>query len=268
MRSAGVRAAVPVTGATALILLFGACSGNDTVDGPAALPADRVVFALGSTGHGWTSFAAQQIRSPVLVVHGDGRVVYSTSAMNDGPAASMAPPEYRVAHIDPLDVAEFAYDLEQQNLVDLGTDVGVPGVTDQATTTVHLHAYGPSTDLRVYAFSPRFENGLSADALANRAALREAIEDAWEFTHGDSEPYVPQRVTVYGMSGSDSPPGDAPEWPGPAPETFLTGTGGRVTRGEITGDAAAVVYAAARENPNAHWTIGTGVMRLVVDPVP
>lgn len=255
-------------GAATAALLLTACTGDDPKPGsPPVLPADRVVFGLGSTGHGWMSHTAQQLHSPTLTIHGDGRVVFVDTGTVTGPGTSMAPPEYRVARVDPVDVSAFAHDLEQQNLVDLGTDVGIPGVTDQATTTVTLHAYGEPADLRVYAFAPRFEEGLSADALTNRAALRAAIEDAWEFTRGHSEPYVPQTVAVFQLPGADAPADDVPEWPGPDPQSFLTeGVGGAA--GEITGESAAVVYAAARGNPHAYWSVGDAVMRLVVDPVP
>ncbi|TCN58055.1 hypothetical protein EV641_101150 [Rhodococcus sp. SMB37] len=226
------------------------------------LPADQLVFSVGSSGHGWTPYVVEAIRSPVISVYGDGRVVFT--GRNE--PATMAPPEYLVVQADPDDVARFADELEGQYLIDLGTDVGSPGVTDQATTTITFHGRGDASELRVYAFGTRFERDLPSSALENREALRGVIEGAWDLAEGDAEPYDPDTVHVHAPTAGTAPDDDVPSWPGPDPATFMTGDPG--SPGVITGDAAAVVYTAARENPDAWWRTDDEVVRLVVDPVP
>lgn len=226
------------------------------------LPADRLVFSVGTSGHGWTPAVVQSIHSPVIAVYGDGRVVYTERTEPD----TMAPPEYLVVQADPDDVARFADELEARHLIDLGTDVGSPGVTDQATTTVTLHGRGDPLELRVYAFGTRFEQDLPSTALENRDELRDAISGAWGLADGESEPFVPDTVHIHVPTAGTAPDGDVPLWPGPDPATFTMGD--PRAPGAITGDAAALVYAAARENPDAWWRVDGDVMRLVVDPVP
>lgn len=261
----GLSRALRTPGVLLFTFLASACGNGAGAVEP--LPADQAVFRVGSTGDGWTVAAAQEARSPELLIYGDGRVV----AAEPGPSGIMAPPEYRVAQSDPTDVARFAVDLEARHLVDLVTEVGHPGVTDQATTTITLHGRGEPSEIRVYAFAPRFEDGLSEGALENREALRAAIADARSLAAGETELFAPQTVMVYELT-ADGPAGTdesavLPQWPGPDPETVL-GSGDGAGRGEVTGDAAALVYAAARANPDALWRVGDRVVRLVVDPVP
>jgi hypothetical protein len=262
----GFSRALRAAGVLLFTFLASACSnGADAVE---PLPADQVVFRVGSTGDGWTAAAAQEARSPELLIYGDGRVL----AAEPGPSGIMAPPEYRVAQSDPVDVARFAVDLEGRHLVDLVTEVGHPGVTDQATTTITLHGRGEPSEIRVYAFAPRFEDGLSEGALENRESLRAAIAGARSLAAGETELFVPQTVMVYeltaeGPAGTDES-ADLPQWPGPDPETVLVSRDGAGRGGEVTGDAATLVYAAARTNPDALWRVGDRVVRLVVDQVP
>lgn len=249
------------------LLLLSACGDAETGTarhGIGTLPPDQVVFRLGSTGHGWRPSMLQQVHTPVLVIHGDGRVVFTDGTSTE----STAPPEYRTVQADPLAVSRFAADLEQQHLVDLGTEVGSPSVTDQATTRVSLHGHGDPTEVRVYAFSPRFEETLTPTEREHRAALRAAIAEAWTFAEGRPEPYVPTSVTVHQLPGPAPSGTPAPPWPGPHPAGFVTPDGRAGARGVVAGEAAAAVYAAARENPHGYWTVGDTVMRLIVDPVP
>lgn len=242
----------------ALVLVSCSTPGERT----SHLPAGQLVLSVGSSGHGWSPFVVQAIHSPVISVYGDGRVVFTESTEPD----TMAPPEYLVVQADPDDVARFADEVEQRHLIDLGTDVGSPGVTDQATTTVTFHGRGDASELRVYAFGTRFEQDLPTIALENRGALREVISDAWDLAEGDAEPLVPDTVHIYELTAGTAPDDDVPLWPGPDPATFTTDDPG--SPGVITGDAAALVYTAARENPDARWLVDDDVMLLVVDPVP
>ncbi|MCK0093860.1 hypothetical protein MWU77_24130 [Rhodococcus sp. F64268] len=229
---------------------------------PGRLPADQLVFSVGTGGHGWLPFVVQALHSPVISVYGDGRVVYTERTEPH----MMAPPEYLVALSDPDEVARFAADIEDLYLIDPGTDVGSPAVTDQETTTVAFHGHGDASELRVYAFGTRFEQDLSPAALENRAALRDVIAEAWDLAQGEAEPFVPDTVHIYEPQAGAAPDGVVPSWPGPHPATFRTGDPG--SPGVINGDAAGLVYSAARENPDSWWRVDDEVVRLVVDPVP
>jgi hypothetical protein len=245
-------------GVAALVLVSCGTPGEHTDH----LPADQLVLSVGSSGHGWSPFAVQASHSPVISVYGDGRVVFTERTEPD----TMAPPEYLVVQADPDDVARFADELEERHLIDLGTDVGSPGVTDQATTTVTFHGRGDASELRVYAFGTRFERDLPPTAFENREALRDVISGAWDLAEGNAEPFVPATVHIHELTAGTASAGDVPAWPGPDPATFTTDD--PRSPGVITGDAAALVYTAARENPDARWLVGDDVMWLVVDPVP
>ncbi|MEE2034218.1 hypothetical protein [Rhodococcus chondri] len=154
-------------GVLLLSFLVSACGNSPaTVED---LPAGQVVFEVGSAGDGWAAAAAQAARSPELRIYGDGRVLFTEPR----PASLMAPSEYLVGQADPAEIARFAAELEQRRLVDLGTRVGSPTVTDQATTTtIALHGREEPDEIRIYAFATRFEDGLPAAAVENRQALR------------------------------------------------------------------------------------------------
>ena len=61
-------------------------------------------------------------------------------------------------------------------------------------------------------------------------------------------------------------------WPGPDPAKFLHRPGragrGSIACGELTGSAAATVYAAALENHEQRWLVGDTTRVLVVNPLP
>ncbi|WP_404315979.1 hypothetical protein [Prescottella equi] len=80
---------------------------------------------------------------------------------------------------------------------------------------------------------------------------------------------VPDRVVVHqpGFVDIGFSAEEVPVWPGPDPYEFLEPSPPSGSRGEITGEQAEVVYAAALDNPGDLWNVGGIVRWLVVEPL-
>ncbi|NKR99727.1 hypothetical protein GS528_00705 [Rhodococcus hoagii] len=80
---------------------------------------------------------------------------------------------------------------------------------------------------------------------------------------------VPDRVVVHqpGFVDIGFSAEEVPVWPGPDPYEFLEPSPPSGSRGEITGERAEVVYAAALDNPGDLWNVGGIVRWLVVEPL-
>ncbi|WP_458682567.1 hypothetical protein [Prescottella equi] len=80
---------------------------------------------------------------------------------------------------------------------------------------------------------------------------------------------LPDRVVVHqpGYVDIGFSADDVPVWPGPDPYEFLEPSPPSGLSGEITGERAEAVYAAALDNPGDFWNVGGIVRWLVVDPL-
>ena len=123
-----------------------------------------------------------------------------------------------------------------------------------------------------YAFDEQFDEYLPWTARRRRRRLRAVIAEAGALVGDAGRPYVPPRVVVLEQLADEGDRSSAPRWPGPAPTTFLHRPSGYVRGalacGELTGDAAATVYAAALDNSEQRWLVGDTVRVLAVNPLP
>ena len=113
--------------------------------------------------------------------------------------------------------------------------------------------------------TPRGRVAVAGDA-------RALIDDAYALVGDAGTPYVPSRVVVLEQLVDPEDGSAEVRWPGPAPAQFLhrPGPQGRasIACGELTGSAAATVYAAALENHEQRWLVGGTTRVLVVNPLP
>lgn len=242
------------------------CSGNVTSTATQALPADRMVFMVMSSG-GLVPPVYYALESPSLVIYGDGRVL----TVVKGTAHNSVPARYELTRVDPLAVASFVSTVEARGLINTETDFGKPGVTDLDVTTVMVHGEKGQAEVSVYAFYEQFETGLSQDQRSSRAALREVIDHASNLA-GDASraPYSPDRVVVYELGSDYENKSATKAWPGPPPASFLAPSTKRrsIACGELTGEAATAVYGAALDNPGALWLVDGAKRLLAVNPLP
>lgn len=77
---------------------------------------------------------------------------------------------------------------------------------------------------------------------------------------------IPDTVTVTqpALIDTNARPADLPIWPGPHPTEFLAPTPQAGAIGELTGELAGKVSAAAQKNPSELWNVGGVVLWLVV----
>ena len=233
---------------------------------PTPLPADQAVFQVEAYG-GLVPPLVLAFSGPALVVYGDGRVIQFV----DENRPYDSPPAYSVSMVNSTAVAEFAAEAEASDLINDRTDFGTPGVTDLPFTTVRLHDAGGERSVQVYAFDEAFEKDVSALQARNRRRLAELIDRAYALP-GDAalDPYQPEQVRVLELDASYGQDTDAPPWPGPDPDSFLTATERRypgIACGLLTGEEATSVYAAALDNRGARWTFDDRHRVLAVLPL-
>ena len=174
------------------------------------------------------------------------------------------------AQVDQSLVARFAADAERGRA--LTGDFGDPQVTDLGRTTVWLHGSRGEHQVSVYALPETYDEYTSWPGRRRRRRLRSLIDDAYALVGDAGTPYVPPRVVVLEQRVD---PEDGPaevRWPGPEPARFLHSPGPRgrasIACGELTGSAAARVYAAASRNHEQRWLVGSTTRVLVVNPLP
>jgi hypothetical protein len=233
---------------------------------PTPLPPDQRVFLFDAGSNGWTSSVGRATSGSSLSVYGDGRVIRLSEQSSPG-----LPPAYDVVRADPVAVARFVRDAEEQNLVNDVTDFGDATVTDQAFATIGLHGSGGKTFAQVYAFEERFEEGLTRTQRRNRAELRKIISSAYGLADdAPPAPYIPERVRVLEFAYAEGGRPSAAEWPGPDPAGFLkpsTEPASELACGVLTGSVAERVYAAAKTNPDGIWSVAGRPRVLVVVPM-
>ena len=166
-------------------------------------------------------------------------------------------------------VAAFVADAEKRDLINPETDFGDPGVTDMPSTTVQLHGAGGLHRVSVYAFGEGFDDKLTRAQRRAREELAEVINRASALSaDAERSVYRPDRVQV--TEFSDGGKGQAVDWPGPDPESFLVRVPPgsiRLACGELSGSAAEKAYDAARGNPNGIWTWKSRRRVLAVVPL-
>ena len=233
---------------------------------PLPLPADQVVFEVEAYG-GLVPPIVTAFSGPALAVYGDGRVIQ----FGDEKRPYDSPPAYVITTVSPIMVAEFAAEAEATDVINDRTDFGAPEVTDLPFTTVWLRGENGEQKVQVYAFDDTFEKDVSVRQARNRRRLAELIDRAYALP-GDAalEPYTPERVRVLELDPSFGQDTNAPPWPGPDPDQFLKPNVKRypgIACGLLTGEEAATVYAVARDNPGARWTVDGKQRVLAVLPL-
>ena len=231
---------------------------------PSPLPSDRLVFMVVGGRGAFTPYFHQALLSPALAVYGDGQVI-----QYDGKQDPNLPAAYVISRVEAAEVAGFAADAEKRNLINSETDFGDPGVSDMPTTTVQLHGAGGPHRVYVYAFGEGFDDDLPREQRRAREELAEVIDRAYALpADGERLPYRPDRVRV--TEFKDGGKGEATEWPGPDPNSFLEPAKPGsilVACGQLSGPAAEKVYEAARQNPNGIWTVGSKRRVFAVVPL-
>jgi hypothetical protein len=232
---------------------------------PSPLPGDRLAFMVQGGAGGFTPYFHQALLSPSLAVYGDGRVIQYAEGAQD----PNVPAAYVISHADAAQAAAFVADAEKRNLINDETDFGDPGVTDMPSTTVQLHGASGPHKVSVYAFDAGFDDDLPRAQRRARKELAEVIDRAYALAaEREHLPYRPNRVRV--TEFKDGGKGTAPEWPGPAPESFLVPAKPgsiRLACGELAGPAAEKAYDAARDNPDGAWTVGSKRRVFAVVPI-
>ena len=240
--------------------------GTGAAPTAAALPTDQMVFMVISSG-GMVPSVVSSLQSPSLAIYGSGRVLTRVEA----PALQLVPSRYDVADLGVAAVQNFVSTAASAGIISEGMDFGTPRVTDLATTTVMLHGAAGSSEVRVYAFDERFEEGLAPAQRDARARLRALIAQANTLAAGAAQaPYVPDRVVVNeALPGRNQEPATI-AWPGPPPSSFLapTNNGRVIACGELRGAEAETVYRAALGNPGARWLVDGDTRVLGVNAVP
>ena len=249
-------------GAVAAGAVGGCASGSGPVQ---ALPADQVVLGL-SSGPGYAPSIYWPLQSPALVVYGSGRIL--RAEQNTGLRA--VPLAYTEATVDPLQVAQLVADGERRRV--LQRDFGTPQVTDLGSSRVWLHGAGGRREASIYAFGESLDEYVSWFQRRNRQRLRSFLDDARGLVGDAGQPYVPERVVVLELRAYESSEKTTVRWPGPDPASFLHKPSGyarqAIACGELTGQQAATVYGAARENPEQRWLVDGQTRVLAVNPLP
>lgn len=248
-----------------LAMTLAACS-SPADSAPPSLPGDQIVFSVISSG-GLTPPVIYALDSPSLVIYGDGRVL--TIAKESG--LQVLPARYEVARIDPAAVASFVSSVASRGIVNPATDFGTPRVTDLPSTRVMINAGSGPVWAGAYAFTPQFENDLTAAQRDARAALRAIIDQADGLAAGAPRtPFTPDRVVVYEIDPRYGGDAASKAWPGPPPATFLHSSDKRraIACGELLADPAEEVYRAALDNPGARWLVDGVTRTLAVNPMP
>jgi hypothetical protein len=259
----------------------GAATSADPPTQPPDAAPDQLVLQIRHVG-GFLPLGRNPAALPVLNIYADGRVIDQGPVDSRYPAPAL--PNVRLRRISPADVRTLVERALAAGVRDT-TDLGRPGVMDAATTRITVVS-GSATYVRsVYALGEaagttregggrgvppkRVVRGVTAAQQAARDKLLDLVGALTDLpsTLGASAvhataPYVPTSVaavvTTYHPSPQD-PPQPAKAWPGPAlPGTALPGPPG-VTCVTATGQAGAVVLAAARSaNQLTPWTTSDG----------
>lgn len=261
-RSLTRRRLLTLTGAAVVATVVGCAPGSGPVE---PLPADRLVLGV-SSGPGFAPTIYWPLQSPALVAYGSGRIL--RAEQNTGLRA--VPLAYTEATVDPLQVAQLVADGERRRVLE--RDFGSPQVTDLGSTRVWLQGAGQRREASIYAYGEKFDSSLSWRERRNRERLRAFLDDARTLIGDGGQPYVPERVMVLELRAYESSVKTTAHWPGPDPAVFLHRPRGyarqAIACGELTGDQAATVYAAARENPEQRWLVDGTTRVLAVNPLP
>lgn len=187
------------------------CGGGGTTGGdeePGEIETTPMVFGDGEevllriqTGGGFVPVIFAQREVPDVLLFDDGRLVRHRG---DG---SEVVPEFEEVQLDEAETAEL---LASAAAVVGGPDVGNPAVTDLPTMTIDLADDGGTRTLAIYA--PGFEDGLSQEQRAARAAADQLVEDLDRAGGTDAGQFVPDEWLALTMFSGIEPGGIAP-WP-------------------------------------------------------
>jgi hypothetical protein len=231
----------------------------------APLPPDQIVLEVTGDPGGLAPQMLYAVTSPSLVIYGDGRVVL----LGQPPSGRDPRRTYQVATIEPKLVAGLAERARAAGLAE-ELDLGSPKVLDAGSTSVRVHGAGEPVTHRAYAFYPEIDRDLGWPYQQRRELLRLLIKAGHDLA-GDAplSPYVPDRIFVYEQK-LRADPSTARPWPGPDPDTFLTGR--RSFRGlrcgELRGAEAAAVVRASAQNSTQHWTVAGQTRLLLINSLP
>jgi hypothetical protein len=208
--------------AAAVVLLAGAvltaCGESSTGSYRIRAARDDVVVARVVTQGGFGAETLARTEVPRVSVFGDGRVVVVGPSILVFPGPAL--PNLQEFRISRAGLRGVLAEARQAGLLaDPPPDYGNPGVTDQPTTTVTVHAGGITRDVQVYALDFEAAAPLEAKQIKNRLLLLRFIEmigdpDALhDFVEPGSERrYTPTALAV--IIRPAEPTGDEPRaWP-------------------------------------------------------
>lgn len=246
------------TAALAGVGLAGCSSGGEPVT---PLPAEDIVFGVSSFSP-WASSVAWALQTPSLVLYGGGRVIRQDPSDRGGPGT------YTTSAVDPLAVARLIAEAERSRL--LTADYGMIPVTDLGATRVWSAGTAGRQEVSVYGLSESFDEYASITDRRRRKRLRALIGDAQALIGDSGSAYAPDRVVVLEQRADRATA--TSRWPGPDPDQFLHTPPdllrNSIACGELTGNTAAAVYAAAQSNPEQAWLVGNRTRVLAVNPLP
>ena len=211
----------PAVLAAAMAGALAACGGSSSGgSGPVGAPTGShdVVLRVETAG-GYLAGSRRRANLPSLSVFGDGRVVVPgpTTLEFPGPALPNLQ-EFRVTRDGLARILDGAR--EAGLLGDEAPAYGEPGVTDQATTTVTVHAQGVTRRVAVYALGFRGRvSGVTPQQHARRRRLEQLVERAGDaaafgdgLVRGSERNYEASSLAVL-VRPSETTDGDVHPWP-------------------------------------------------------
>lgn len=228
---------------------------------------DQVVWQE-STGGGFAPVDYSLSEVPDVTIYGDGRIF---TAVPDPDASIGQPIALEQSKISAEDLTAFLDEAASSGLFDEGTDFGAPGVTDQPSTNITLHAGGSAQTVDVYALGfpapdaqPGGRSMLSGEQTERRDELIELMAAARALADG-GEAYVPTevRATMFELGPGVDPPDDARPWPGPAFDEFPAPDDSGRSCLVVSGDDAAALFRSAGADEGITWE-RDGVSRQIV----
>ncbi len=250
--------------AAVALLVFAACGGGSTgrPDRPAADRPDVAVVRVTMRG-GFAAEGSRRGQPPHPSVFGDGRVIILGPTTLEFPGPAL--PNLQEFRLTGDGLKRIIDEARTAGLLDdPPPDYGHPGITEQPTTTVTVHAGGTTHRVEVYALG--FTDGLTAEQRENRERLNRFIQltgdpDARrEFVLPDSTRRYEMTAVAVIIRPSDTTDGETRAWP----LGDLAGTQCAVFRGR---DLTAVLDAARNAREDVRWLSGNDSYRLVFRPL-
>jgi hypothetical protein len=267
-----------------VLVLLAACGGQaDAGIGPGESPSSSVSVpdGLAVRVEHIDGFAESMIRgfvrTPILSVYGDGRVIAPGPQIMIYPPPAL--PNLQLRKISKENVAKLV-DMAIGAGVGSGIDMGRPQIEDAPLTRFTVRQGEETKTLTVDALAetPDVSHGLTKEQVEGRkklqnllAALTNLPETFGRDAVGPEEPYAPTSVAAvvspWAATGDGASAQPAMAWPGPqlpgAPVASTAVTCLLVSGTEMT----KVLDAAKSANLLTPWTSGGGTWRIVLRPL-